>query len=59
MNKENVRLLLDSAGDLVAANTDQAEVLSAAFVSVFTSKVSQALGFAAGLKEEESDQHCI
>ena len=59
MNKENVGLLLDSAGDLVAANTDQAEVLGAAFASVFTNKVSQALCFVSGLKEEESDQHGV
>lgn len=52
-------LLLDSAGDLVAANTDQAEVLSAAFASVFTNKVSQALRFAAGLREGENDQHWV
>lgn len=57
MKKENVGLLLDSAGDLVAANTDQSEVLGAAFASVFTNKVSQALCFAAGLTEKENDQH--
>lgn len=49
MNKKTVGLLLGSAGELVAANTDQAEALRAAFASVFTNKVSQALCFAAAL----------
>lgn len=44
VNKENVGLLLNSAGILVTAGTSKAEVLSPFFAQVFTNKGSQAPG---------------
>ena len=43
-NRENVSLLLNWAGDLVPADTDDTEGLNTSFVSVFTNKVSKASG---------------
>lgn len=42
LSKENVGLLLNGASDLVTTDAGMAEVLNAAFSSVFTKKVSQA-----------------
>lgn len=55
----NVGLWMDLAGDLLAANADQAEVLGATFASVFTNTVCQALCFAAALEEKEGNQHQV
>lgn len=59
INQENVGLQLDSGGGFVAASTDQAEVFSATFDSVFPNKISWALCIASGLMEEESDEHWV
>ncbi len=42
--KENLHPLLDTRGNTVTKNQDKAEVLSAFFASVFTSKTSCSLG---------------
>lgn len=41
LSKENEHLLMNGVGNLVIADTDKAEVLTAAFVLVFINKVFQ------------------
>jgi len=50
--RENVRLLLNEVGAVVAEDTEKAEPLNAAFDSVFTVKAGPQASQALGVREE-------